>query len=153
MTDKADKDTKDHIFGKKVTHVSVDDLFSMDTFEDVYKKYLDSNVSGILPSTYTLPSNQTSAPSWTVSPNFWNTVVTTDSLKTYHISPRVKKNDCKVEVTMDNGSVEHVTRDELLKYISERKCIQENEIVRKLYERFQVALKLARSDDNGDTGV
>ena len=76
----------------------------------------------------------------------WNT----DS---YHYAPRLEKFESKLEVAMDDGKVETVTREELIKYICERKIVQENEVVRKVYERYQVAIKLVRSDDNGDSGV
>lgn len=68
-------------------------------------------------------------------------------------SPQVGKYESQVEVVMDNGSLETISRAELIKYIGERKIIQENEVVRKVYERYQVAVKLVGSDDNGDTGV
>lgn len=71
----------------------------------------------------------------------------------YHYAPRLGRNDSKLEVTMDDGKIETVTREELIKYIGERKIVQENEVVRKVYERYQVAVKLVRSDDNGDSGV
>ena len=57
------------------------------------------------------------------------------------------------EITTDDGSLEVLSRADLLKYISERKLVQTNEAVRKMYERYQVAVKLVRSDDDGDTGV
>ena len=73
--------------------------------------------------------------------------------ETYHYAPELKKSDSKLDVVMDDGKVETVTREELIKYIGERKIVQENEVVRKVYERYQVAVKLVRSDDNGDSGV
>jgi hypothetical protein len=62
------------------------------------------------------------------------------------------ENDDRLDVHLGNGVTEWVSREELIKYISERKVIQENEVVRKVYERYQVAVKLVRSDDNDDTG-
>lgn len=72
---------------------------------------------------------------------------------TFKYAPRVDKYEKKVEVVMDDGSVESVSREDLIKYISEQRIVRENEVVRKVYERYQVAVKLVRSDDNGDTGV
>lgn len=57
-----------------------------------------------------------------------------------------------LDVALDDGSTETVTREELIKYISDRKLVRENEVVRTMYDRYQVAVKLVRSDDNGDTG-
>jgi len=56
-------------------------------------------------------------------------------------------------VEMDNQTTVTVPRSDLIKYISEQQIIRKNEVVRKVYERYQVAVKLVRSDDNGDTGV
>jgi hypothetical protein len=69
----------------------------------------------------------------------------------YHI-PRIKKSEKTIEVTMDDGSIESISREDLIKYISEQRIVRENAVVRKVYERYQVAVKLVRSDDNGDTG-
>lgn len=160
MTDSIGKEEEDQysIFPKQTKNVTYEDLMKdLSVFEDVYKKYEIDQTSGILHDYYAVPSYKqatiTTTPSWQQNPFSWHTTISTDSLKTYQTSPRVSKTDCKVEVTTDEGSIEHVTREELLKYIDERKIIKENELVRKLYERFQVALKLARSDDNGDQGV
>ena len=68
-------------------------------------------------------------------------------------APMVSRYDKKVEVQMEDGSIESISREELIKYISEQRVVRENEMVRKVYERYQVAVKLVRSDDNGDTGV
>lgn len=68
-------------------------------------------------------------------------------------APVVDKSEKKVEVVMDDGRYESISREELIKYISERHIVRNNEVVRKVYERYQVAVKLVRSDDNGDTGV
>ena len=76
-----------------------------------------------------------------------------DDAGTFQYAPMVTKTHGKVEVLDANGNSESITYDELIKYIGERKLIQENEAVRKVYERYQVAVKLVRSDDNGDTGV
>lgn len=73
--------------------------------------------------------------------------------ETFKSAPRIDKYEKKVDVVMDDGSVESISREDLIKYISEQRIIQENEVVRKVYERYQVAVKLVRSDDNGDTGV
>ena len=66
---------------------------------------------------------------------------------------KVKQYNKGVQVTMDDGTEEVISREDLIKYISERKLVQGNEVVRKVYERYQVAVKLVGSDDNGDTGV
>jgi len=49
-----------------------------------------------------------------------------------------------VSVSTRDGTIEHVTYSELVKYTEERKLIQENELVRALWERFQMAAKLAK---------
>lgn len=67
-------------------------------------------------------------------------------------TPLVTINDKEVRVDTPAGITESISREDLIKYIDERKLVQENEVVRKMYERYQVAVKLARSDNNGDTG-
>ena len=130
-----------------------------DLYDDMLKKY-STDVG-----TYSWPGNQiyvqapvtpqpvTYHPPTHTIPKPYTWTINLNDYQTYNISPRVQKSDSKVEITMDDGSVEHVTREELVKYIGERKLVQENEVVRKMYDRFQVAAKLARSDDDGDTGV
>lgn len=71
----------------------------------------------------------------------------------YVYNPNIKPSDKALDVIMEDGSTETISRADLIKYIGERKIIRENEVVRKVYERYQVAVKLVRSDDNGDTGV
>jgi hypothetical protein len=66
--------------------------------------------------------------------------------------PTMSKAHSDLDVMID-GEIESVSYAELSKYISERKLVRENEVVRKVYDRYQVAVKLIRSDDNGDTGV
>jgi len=131
-------------------------------YDDLLKKYAEDLKFNVVSEHYTMPTTITSFPNYhdqyslnhTIpSPVNWNTVIYSDNLKTYQVSPQVGKHDSKVEVRMDDNSVEHITREELVKYISERKAIRENPLVRKLYERLQVALKLSRSDDNGETGI
>lgn len=63
------------------------------------------------------------------------------------------RSDNQLNIYNDEGKVESISREELIKYIEERKVIRENEVVRKVYERYQVAVKLVRSDDDGDAGV
>jgi hypothetical protein len=72
---------------------------------------------------------------------------------TFQYAPRLDRYEKKVDVVMDDGSIESISREDLIKYISEQRIVRENEVVRKVYERYQVAVKLVRSDDNGDTGV
>ena len=45
-----------------------------------------------------------------------------------------------------------ITREELVKYLEERRIREENELVRSLWERYQVALKLVRNSDDDDQG-
>lgn len=80
-------------------------------------------------------------------------VWTASDTGTFQYALIVTKTHGKVEVIDSDGKSESITYDELIKYIGERKLIQENKAVRKVYERYQVAVKLVRSDDNGDTGV
>lgn len=65
-----------------------------------------------------------------------------------YVEPHI--HDIKVE--SGNLSYETVTREELVKYISDRKLREENEVVRKLWDRYQVAAKLVGSNDDGDHG-
>lgn len=119
-------------------------------YDDLLSKYAKDLSTYNYPNQVVVQTNPTyQAP--TTNPYTWR--VNFNDYATYHVSPLVTKSDSKVEVTMDDGSVEHITREELVKYIGERKLVQENEVVRKMYDRFQVAAKLARSDDDGDTGV
>lgn len=56
------------------------------------------------------------------------------------------------EVTVfdaQNRPVGTVTPAELIKYIGERELIQQNEPVRTLWERYQVAVRLVGSESNG----
>jgi len=149
--------------------------------DDLYDRYFSKNLCNeiTIPSTYNLPpvSNQSTNINLTTKTQMPKTTMTAKDLQdlikhlnvpssktswpygygdydTYYKSaPMVSKYEKKVEVTLDDGSVESISREELIKYIGERKIIQENEVVRKVYERYQVAVKLVRSDDNGDTGV
>ncbi len=54
-----------------------------------------------------------------------------------------------VDVFLEDGVVANVTRDELVKYIRERELRSENEIVRTQWDRYQVAVKIVGSTDNG----
>jgi len=132
-----------------------------DTYDDLMKKYAEDLAYKETPGYFTaLDTSFETYPIYNsvintsvTQPHTWNTTIYSDTFARYQISPQVGKQDCKVEVRMDDNSVEHITREELVKYISERKAIRENPLVRKLYERLQVALKLSRSDDNGETGI
>jgi hypothetical protein len=55
----------------------------------------------------------------------------------------------RVEVPMEDGSTEYVDPAELVKYIRERKLRSENEIVQTQWDRYQVAVKIVGSTDNG----
>lgn len=132
--------------------MSIDTMKSM--YDNLVQKYVEDKTYHNYPGQYvTTPVMPTYNPGHYTTPVNYTWKINLNDYHTYHISPQVTKSDSKVEVTMDDGSVEHVTREELVKYIGERKLVQENEVVRKMYDRFQVAAKLARSDDNGDTGV
>lgn len=67
-------------------------------------------------------------------------------------APLITSEDKEISVIISEGVTESISREDLIKYMDERKLVQENEVVRKMYERYQVAVKLARSDNNGDTG-
>ena len=136
------------------------------TSQDIYQSVSDSLYRKMcdsvgVPSPYTVTVNQT--PSWSTqiinksttvnAPYTWNVTYDDFYPKAYLAVPQVSCQDTKVDIVMEDDSVEHITREELVKYIGERKLVQENEVVRKMYDRFQVAVKLARSDDDGDTGV
>jgi len=126
------------------------DMLSLDT-TDYYTTLYPS--PGIFNQPVYNPQIVNSGPTWNHNSYTWNIPLTSSASPKYHVSPRVTTLDSSVEVNMEDGSLEHITREELLKYISERKAIQENELVRTMYERYQVALKLSRSDDDGDAGV
>lgn len=82
-----------------------------------------------------------------------NYTITTDGTWVNRVpAPLVTLNDKEVRVDTPDGITESISREDLIKYIDERRLVQENEVVRKMYERYQVAVKLARSDNNGDTG-
>lgn len=70
-----------------------------------------------------------------------------------HYTPKVSKYDDQVQVVTDEGDTEVISRDELIKYIRERELVKKNDLVRKMYERYQVAVKLVRSDDDGDSEI
>jgi hypothetical protein len=126
-----------------------DDYFSTQALDKMYEKMQVAMVPkqsityNTVPSTINTSINNIKNINWKILTEY----------PSLHLNPSVGKYDVKIEVHMDNGSQESVTREELIKYISERKLIQENEAVRTMYERYQVAVKLVRSDDNGDTGV
>lgn len=96
---------------------------------------------------YTIPISHT--PNY----NYHYPSIDYDSYHKQIHTAKVNHNVQTINVTMDDHSIETISREELVKYIGELKLIQSNEVVRKMYDRFQVAAKLARSDDNGDTGV
>lgn len=130
-----------------------EDKFKIVTSKNVTSinpEYLDGLDNSILYNPSTTFANAGHV--WYSNSGYWPIKVT-DSYSNIRACPQVTRYDSEIIVTTDEGEHEHITRDEMLKYISERKLIQENELVRKVYERFQVALKLARSDDNGDTGI
>lgn len=56
-------------------------------------------------------------------------------------------------IQKDDGNYESISHEDLIKYIGERNLIQENELVREMYDRYQVTIKLVRSDENDHTGV
>jgi hypothetical protein len=130
------------------------------TYQDLYQKILDDKYVDDFYTTAITPQwtvQTTSSP--TINninnyPTYYNhTISTSYPFNGGHNMPQVGTYDSKVEVILEDGKRETITREELVKYIGERKQIQENELVRTLYDRYQVAAKLARSDDNGDTGV
>lgn len=133
--------------------------------DDLYKNYIGSDMYSRIEPTQIVTTNHIAKPQNlgkttvdSINKNIqmlYNQYVhnTTWDTSSYHYAPRLEKSESKLEVAMDNGKVETVTREELIKYICERKIVQENEVVRKVYERYQVAVKLVRSDDNGDSGV
>jgi hypothetical protein len=51
--------------------------------------------------------------------------------------------------TKVNGSRYTVSGNELVKYIGERELVANNETVRSLWNRYQVAVKLVGSKDHG----
>ena len=66
------------------------------------------------------------------------------------LSPPVTKSAGEVEVEMEDGSIQTVSWSELVKYIRERQLRSENDVVRSMWDRYQVAAKLVRSTDDGN---
>lgn len=87
------------------------------------------------PNNYSLISNST------LTNNSWNVT-----------RPYVAKHDVTVSFQIDDGTFIDFPRAELIKYICDQPLREENEVVRKLWERYEVAVKLVRSKDNGDHG-
>ncbi len=107
----------------------------------------------------------TAAPVYVSTPSHYNSIPVTWDPGTYNWSTTIQgywpmhhnfvvtKTTKAIDVCLENDTQETITREELVKYLSERKLVRENELVSKMYDRYQVAVKLARSDDDGDTGV
>jgi hypothetical protein len=146
---------------KKTTAESVMDLYKETkdhSFTDMLYPYQQQAIKDIIETPSSLGITSTSRSYQTLS----NVNNTDDMIRLfgnpvsydyYHAAPTLRKQHDEIDIEMKDGSYETVTRDELIKYISERKLIKENHAVRSMYERYQVAVKLVRSDDNGDTGV
>jgi len=132
----------DHIVA---TSESVYQDLQKKVFESYRAKYLSTNV--VTTSTPTLSTISKT------QPYTWSIKIDDFYPRVYQTKPMVNRSDYEVEIVMPDDSIECITREELVKYIGERKLIQENEVVRTMYDRFQVAAKLAGSDDDGDTGV
>lgn len=62
---------------------------------------------------------------------------------------KVRQTTPTIQVHLDDGSISQVSREELVKYIEERKLRQENELVRTQWDRYQVAVKIVGSTDHG----
>lgn len=126
-----------------------DAYYTSQNLEEMYNKWVGAQApkESVTLQTYPQLTNvvNTSIPNIPISSITWK--------NNYNITSSLNSYDTTIQVKLDDGSLESVTREELIKYISERKLIQENEAVRSMYERYQVAVKLVRSDDNGDTGV
>lgn len=158
---------------KESTHKSWKDIYDFevpDLYDDLlydYQKKMTKEYLGAKSSNSAVSTANTlaSAPSTysvdltrlkTMINGYYNGYKYYDTWNDYekpNAPPRVDKTEKTVDVVMDDGSVESILREDLIKYISEQQVVRENEVVRKVYERYQVAVKLVRSDDNGDTGV
>ena len=66
---------------------------------------------------------------------------------------QVPQETSSIIVTDLTGKTHTIEITSLLKYIDEQELVKSNELVRQSYERYQVAIKLVRSDDNGDTEI
>jgi hypothetical protein len=74
----------------------------------------------------------------------------TDSVLNSMMYPKITNMASLVTVfDAENDPVGTVTPAELVKYIRERELIEENQTVRTLWERYQVAVRLVGSEDNG----
>lgn len=62
----------------------------------------------------------------------------------------LRQSELRLEITP--GEYVSISREGLVKYIGEQEVIRKNEVVRKMFERYQVALKLARSEDDDERG-
>ncbi len=105
------------------------------------------NNVNVIPSMIT--SNQMSA-----NVRMWNH-------DTYYYPPRnvlvgVRPTAIGIELYEDEYSDSKagtISREELVKYLEERKLREENELVRSLWDRYQVAVKLVRSSEDDDHGT
>jgi hypothetical protein len=89
----------------------------------------------------------------TTSTTPWNTyTLKCDDGPYFHANPVIRADHRNIDIKMDDGSVVTLSREELIKYISEQQLVRENELIHAMYERYQVAVKLVRSDDDGDEG-
>lgn len=138
-----------------------DDLTAQ-TIKDLINTYNADVLANRVPEYYTAPQltpmpaityNDTQVYSTKLSSARHWTIPADNVYATRVVTPSLSKYDTTLLVTLEDGSIRSISREELVKYIGERDLIENNEIVRTMYDRFQVAVKLARSDDNGDAGV
>lgn len=133
--------------------MSTNEIKPMKTVTDIYRDVNDvynNLLTGYKGVTYD-DSSYVNTPLYTMQPSINYKTYLTNTV--YKSEPTLLPDDEKVGIRMEDGSTSFITREELIKYIGERTLVQQNELVRKMYERYQVAVKLARSDDDGDTGV
>lgn len=92
---------------------------------------------------------------------FYSTTYTFPTTLTYPTStydgwtvttPVIAMSDVNVKFQMDDGSYIEFPRADLVKYICDQPLREENEVVRTLWDRYQVAVKLVRSNDDGNHG-
>lgn len=123
------------VFDTTVTdEVSLPSITMIKDTDDLLKKYGDpSYINTVAPGHYFSYTNEYT----------WAT-----RIPDINIGNQVS-DDTVIKIQMPDGSTESLTKSDLVKYLSERKLVQENELVRKVYDRYQVAVKLARSDDDG----
>lgn len=128
-----------------MSKLPIPDMWSSD-----YRKQLDVYINGELPE---ITKSNLINKSWTYDHASYTDYENILNEKIFRPSSvNVKPHNKLLQIELDDGSVQTISRDELVKYIGERQIRQENEVVRTMWDRYQVAIKLVRSTDHGNEG-